>query len=136
MMNKSYFEPWRVADPKPTPAAEAARDLPCPPEADPGAWARLGTGKPDYVLVWGTGMMPEDQSPSFTTRTAFGGEVMVPIPGDRIVLTVRPPVNDRGLKARDLAERIAACVNAMEGVADPVQWVRWARSQLERQGAA
>lgn len=130
-----FFEPWRAAPPRMTPEEEAARNIPCPPDLDPATWDR-GFRKPDCVLVWGTGMMPPDQSPSFSTRTAHGSEVVVPIPGDRIVVTIKPPINDRGVTSAMIASRIVECVNAMAEIKNPVQWMKLAKSQLENKGAA
>lgn len=128
-----FFEPWRAAPPKESPEAEAARNLPCPPDIYPEVWNRAAK-KPDCVLIWGTGMVAESVSESFTTTDIHGKAVLIPVPGDRIIATIKPPISDQGVKADMIARRIVECVNAMEGIANPVAWVQQAKGRLRAKG--
>lgn len=108
-----YFEPW-----EPRPARVSPERHPSvTPEADPDHHG-------SYRL-WGSGMVAP------TVQTHFDGSP-VPLDDRRMVAAVDAVVTDRDRppRPRDVAARIAECVNACTGLDEPEAAIRYARRVL------
>jgi hypothetical protein len=132
---KSYFEPWQSRRSSVWESGFGTEPPPCPedwPEEDKRQWvqdwhAKRAKCKADAeCIVWGSGMA----APALTV-SLLGKPVV--FDDQRIICTVRPskawPAEGPGHE--EVAKRLAACVSAMAGVADPIKFMSDARALLK-----
>jgi hypothetical protein len=75
-------------------------------------------------LIWGSGI----EHPDIAVGLRSGKPVVFDDRG--IIARIRGAnLPDIGISASDLSQRIVDCVNACEGIDDPVAFIAWAKSR-------
>lgn len=128
MLKRYCFEPL-TAKPRVEPGSIDPFCGDPPPEADAEAVASQRSAAQRVTencswLIWGSGMAETGYATDMMTGR------LVRFDDQGIVATIGHPVNRDGKRAPHVAARIAACVNACQGIESPVEVVALVRTLL------
>lgn len=121
---RSFFEPWTSSQSPSVGKEPNVEGLPTDAAASIlDGWHRAKKNAP--WLIWGSGMT----APTIATGYLSGKPVVM---DDRQIIAVRKPTTDKedAPTAEEIATRIATCVTAMAGIADPVAFIVDVRALL------